>query len=206
MEHLLLYSKFESLMEKIVEKATPSRLDRLVDVARQMQLCLETSQVANLEGYRIASILVERIEAEVQSCRKIRVLYAISAVLRRMNPRRWHESQEIQGPWPASFETVKLLTGKDFEHARRIFLLWKRENILSHSFNNCMHDKQEKLLGEDEVESSTAGEMTRKECHIAACSSGKRLGVDRRMKSMSRWSRRVHTMRRVCDIISPTSP
>jgi hypothetical protein len=103
MEHLLVYSKFESLLEKIVEKATPSRLDRLVDIARQMQLCWEDSQAANLEGYRIASILVKRIETEARSCKKMRFLYAISAVLRQMNPRRRHESHEMSGQWPVSF-------------------------------------------------------------------------------------------------------
>ena len=103
MGHVLVYSKFESLMDKIVEKATPSRLDRLVGIARQMQLCWENSQVANLDGYRIASNLVKRIETEVKSCKKIRVLYSISAVLRQMNPRRQHESHEMSGQWPISF-------------------------------------------------------------------------------------------------------
>ena len=103
MDHLLVYSKFESLIEKIVEKATSSRLDRLVDIARQMQLCWENSQATNVEGYWIASILVKRIETEVNSCKKIRVLYAISAVLRKMNARRGQESHEMPGEWAVSF-------------------------------------------------------------------------------------------------------
>lgn len=103
MEDVLVHSKFESLIDKIIDKATPSRLDRLVGVARQMQLCWETRQVESLEGYRIASLLVERIQAEVKSCRKIRVLYAISAVLRQMNPKRCCETKDMLKPWPVSF-------------------------------------------------------------------------------------------------------